>query len=78
MEPKALSAKSHGILEAISAGHSCEQILAADRTLTYYDIFHAVTDIPTSQWKKESAGIPGYCGRRRAGSARIPAKKRTD
>ena len=51
--------KSNDILEAIDAGQSCEQILANDRTVTYHDIFHALTEAPTSHWRKnltESTG----------------------
>ena len=43
-----------GIVEAFAAGRTCEQILEADRTLTYHDIFHAVGEMPTSRWKKYS------------------------
>jgi hypothetical protein len=46
--------KSRKILDAITAGHSCEQILSNDGTLTYHDIFHVVTKAPTSFWKKVS------------------------
>ena len=45
-----LPEKLNGILEAIAAGRSCEQILAADRKLSYHDIFHAVAEAPTGFW----------------------------
>jgi hypothetical protein len=48
MEPKDLREKHYSILQAIAAGRSCEQILSADRTLTYHDILHAVAEAPTS------------------------------
>lgn len=56
--------KSRDILKAIAAGNTCEQILASDGTLTYHDIFHAVTEAPTSYWRKssgeeEQSGLPG-------------------
>jgi hypothetical protein len=52
MESKEVAAKLSGILEAIAAGRSCEQILADDRSLTYHDIFHAVAEAPTCFWEK--------------------------
>ena len=52
METKELRAKLNGILKAIAAGRSCEQILVADRTLSYHDIFHAIAEAPTSFWAK--------------------------
>ena len=55
MELKTLRDRLNRILEAIAAGHSCEQILAADRTLTYHDIFHAIAEAPTSFWHASSA-----------------------
>jgi hypothetical protein len=78
MDANEPSKKSHGIIEAIAAGNSCEQILAANHTLTYHDIFHAVTEIPTSHWKMGSAGFSGNRCPQRAGSARTPAKQRSD
>jgi hypothetical protein len=53
MQLKKCSEKSRAVLKAIGKGCSCEQILAGDRTLTYHDIFHAVSEAPTSIWKKE-------------------------
>lgn len=47
--------KSRGIVKAIVAGRSWDQILASDGTLTDNDIFHAVTEAPTSFWEKASA-----------------------
>jgi len=54
MEPKQMKKKSDGIVEAFAGGSTCEQILAADRTLTYHDIFHAVSETPTRHWKRFS------------------------
>ncbi|HOX56405.1 MAG TPA: hypothetical protein P5205_07025 [Candidatus Paceibacterota bacterium] len=54
METKELRAKLNSILDAIAAGRTCEQILAADQTLSYHDIFHAVAEAPTSYWEKAS------------------------
>ena len=53
MKSGRLSNKSQAILEALAKGRSCEQILAADRTLTYHDIFRAAAEIPEAQlhWK---------------------------
>jgi hypothetical protein len=59
MEPKEVRAKLNGILEAIAAGHTCEQILAADHSLSYHDIFHAVAEAPTSYWDRASARNAG-------------------
>jgi len=47
--------KSRGIAKAFIAGRTWEQILASDGTLTHHDIFHALTEAPTSFWKKASA-----------------------
>jgi len=78
MEPKEQRQRLKGILEALAAGHTCEQILSADRTLTYHDIFHAVAEAPTSHWAKPSAGNTkkGLLGR--ANPARTPLKQRAD
>jgi len=59
MEPRELRAKLNGILEAIAAGKTCEQILEEDRALTYHDIFHAVAEAPTSYWDKAGVNHPG-------------------
>ncbi len=58
--------KSNHILKAIDAGYSCEQILASDRALTYHDIFHAVTEAPTSHWRRAA---PPTAGTRPSGDA---------
>jgi hypothetical protein len=70
--------KSQDILKAISAGTSCEQILADDGTLTYHDIFHALTEAPTNHWKKTSAKgtAEGLFGE--ASSGRPPVRRRRD
>ena len=56
MKSGSLSDKSQAVLEALAQGRSCEQILAADRTLTYHDIFRAVAELPEIQrsrrWSK--------------------------
>jgi hypothetical protein len=78
MEPKELRAKLDGILEAIAAGRTCEQILAEDRTLCYHDIFHAVAEAPTSYWDKASKGNGGTGS---AGTFDViprPVRQRTD
>ncbi len=56
MRPNKTSQKAQEILKAIAKGHSCEQILARDRTLTYHDIFRSVSEVPTSHWKKNREG----------------------
>jgi hypothetical protein len=58
--------KSRGILKAIGKGQSCEQILANDRTLTYHDIFHAMTEAPTSHWRRDPDGNPVPAVRQRS------------
>ena len=78
MEKKDLRAKLNGILESIAGGHSCEQILAADRTLSYHDIFHAVAEAPTTYWDKTPAERTGSGSECRTSSARAPARQRTD
>jgi hypothetical protein len=78
MEPKELREKLNGILDAIAAGRSCEQILAADRTLCYHDIFHAVAEAPTTHWDKPAARNKGKGSPQTTHSARTPAKQRAD
>jgi hypothetical protein len=78
MEPKELRHRLNGILEAIAAGRSCEQILAADQSLSYRDIFHAVAEAPTSYWVKTSTGNTGKGSPRPANSSRTPVRQRTD
>jgi len=77
MEPKS-GKKSRDVLRAIAAGRSCEQILAGDGTLTYHDIFHVVTEAPTSFWKKASLGSTGKGLPSKVISARTPARHRRD
>ena len=48
-----MNKKSRTVLKALSKGHSCEQILARDRSLTSHDIFHALSEAPTSHWRKK-------------------------
>jgi len=43
-EPKSLSPRAAAILKLIAAGHSYEQVLAADPELTYLDIFAAARE----------------------------------
>jgi hypothetical protein len=78
MEPKEQRERLKGILKALAAGRSCEQILAADRTLTYHDIFHAAAEAPTSHWARPLAGNTkkGFLGR--ANPTQTPVKQRTD
>ena len=78
MEPKELRARLNGILKAIAAGRSCEQILAADHSLTYHDIFHAVAEAPTAYWDKTPAGNIGKGAPPPANSTRPPSRQRTD
>jgi hypothetical protein len=78
MEPKGLRERLNGILEAIAAGRSCEQILAADHSLTYRDIFHAVAEAPTSYWDKPSTGGTGKGSPQPANATRTPSRQRTD
>jgi hypothetical protein len=56
MKAPRISRKSHGILNAIADGHSISQILAADRSLTCHDVFHAVSEAPTNHWRKALNG----------------------
>lgn len=67
--------KLNGILEAIAAGQSCEQILAGDCKLTYHDIFHAIAEAPTSYWVRSSARNKPAGSQPTPRSARIPAKR---
>jgi hypothetical protein len=56
--------KSVEILQAVTDGRLCEQILATDGTVTYHDIFHALTTAPTSFWKRNENGFPRLKHRR--------------
>jgi hypothetical protein len=78
MEPKELRAKLDGILQAITAGRSCEQILAADPSLSYHDIFHAVAEAPTTFWDKPPARHARNSLPIPASPLRTPAKQRAD
>ena len=48
--------KNGDILRAVTEGRLCEQILATDGTVTYHDIFRALTTAPTSFWKRTENG----------------------
>jgi hypothetical protein len=78
MDTKDIRAKLNSILEAIASGHSCEQILATDRTLSYHDIFHAIAEAPTTFWDKTPAQRTSDEAKGRPSPARTPAKQRTD
>ena len=78
MESSAASQKSREILKAIAKGRSCEQILAGDRTLTYHDIFHSVSEVPTSHWKKRSASSVSKGWLSDTSAAGKPARQRID
>jgi hypothetical protein len=78
MESNELRTKLQGILEALADGHTCEEILAADRTLTYHDIFHAVADAPTSFWKSSKARAPGEAASQKAKPSPTPIRSRVD
>jgi hypothetical protein len=78
MEPKELREKLNAILVAIAAGRSCEQILAADHSLSYHDIFHAVAEAPTSQWDKSAVKRSGKALPLMANAARTVLRHRTD
>ena len=78
MEQNELKAKLSGILEAIAAGRSCEQILASDHTLSYRHIFHAVAEAPTTYWDKAPAERTANGAPREYSSRRTPAKQRAD
>ena len=77
-EPKQLRQKLDGILLAIAAGRSCEEILADDRTICYHDLFHAIAEAPTSYWHKVGAGRAGKEVPPNADAARTPASQRAD
>lgn len=48
-----ISEKSRLVLKALAKGRSCEQILAANRTLTAHDVFRALSESPTGFWNKK-------------------------
>jgi hypothetical protein len=77
-EPKQLRQKLDGILQAIAAGRTCEQILAADRTLCYHDIFHALAEAPTSYWHRVGTGGAAKAVLLSPDSPRTPASQRSD
>jgi hypothetical protein len=78
MEPKEVRAKLNSILEAIASGRTCEQILAADRSLSYRDIFHAVAEAPTSYWDKAAGSSEGAGPAGGFDSLPRPVRQRTD
>jgi hypothetical protein len=78
MEQKELRAKLNGILQAIAAGRSCEEILASDQSLSYRHIFHAVAEAPTTFWDRSPAEKAAKRSPPKPGSPRTPAKQRTD
>ena len=49
-----VSEKSRAVLKALAKGRSCEQILAADRSLTAHDVFRALSESATGFWDKKS------------------------
>jgi hypothetical protein len=51
-----ISEKSRAVLKALAKGLSCEQVLAADRTLTAHDVFRALSESPTGFWDKRPTG----------------------
>lgn len=53
MRLKRISPKSREVLKAIAKGKSCDQILAADETLTSHDVFRALSESPTNFWNKK-------------------------
>jgi hypothetical protein len=53
MQQKHISDKSRLVLKALAKGRSCEQILAADPTLTSHDIFRALSESPTGFWDRK-------------------------
>ena len=55
MKAKKPNQKSRAILKSIAEGHSFEQILAQNPSLNYHDIFRAVTEAPTSYWRRKPA-----------------------
>jgi hypothetical protein len=76
MKPAHLSETSCGILGAIAGGRSIFEILAADQSVTYHDIFHAVSEAPTSIWTKAAREGGGLAFAR--GWAATPACQRID
>jgi hypothetical protein len=52
MKTISLKGRSGGILDAIAHGRSIYDILARDRSVTCHDIFHAVSEAPTSHWRR--------------------------
>jgi hypothetical protein len=78
MESNDLRRKLRGILEAIASGRSCEQILAADRSLSYRDIFHAVAEAPTTFWTRNPSADTRESLSRLIHARRTPARQRSD
>jgi hypothetical protein len=73
VKPNRLSGKSRAIVAALAKGRSCEQILAADPTLTYHDIFRAVAEMPENRHILKLASARAVNWRRLAKSDRRPA-----
>jgi len=54
MDPDKKNKKSREILKELARGRTCEQVVANDTTVTYHDVFHAVSEAPTSHWRKKA------------------------
>ena len=78
MGPDELKERLNRILQAIAAGRSCEQILTADPSLSYHDIFHAIAEAPTTYWTRISARRDPKGSGAPAHPSPAPAKHRID
>ena len=70
--------KLEGVLKGIAAGRTCEQILAADHTLSYHDLFHAMAEAPTRYWRRAAATGLSRHALRRSAPVRKTARQRAD
>lgn len=53
MRSKKMTPKSRAVLKALSKVRSYDQVIAGNRDLTSHDVFRALSESPTSFWRKK-------------------------
>jgi len=56
MRSKKLSPKSRAVLKALAKVRSYDQVMTGKRGLTSHDVFRALSESPTSFWKRKPGG----------------------
>jgi hypothetical protein len=70
--------KTKEILRALAQGDTCEEILANDGTVTHHELFHTLSETPTSHWKKIVHRRPAKPWTERTEELRTPPRHRVD